>query len=57
MEEKHFRETMKLLQIPLEDNHVMRMYKMFDLSGDDSIDLNEFLEGLENCMRIDKIEI
>ncbi|KAI6658031.1 hypothetical protein LOD99_15745 [Oopsacas minuta] len=57
VEEKHFRETMQLLRIPLQDNHVMRMYKMFDLSGDNSIDFSEFLEGLNNKIGLKKIII
>lgn len=57
VEEKHFRETMRLLQIPLEDGLVMRMYKMFDLSGDDSIDYSEFSEGLKNRIGLKKVLI
>ena len=57
VEEKHFKETMMLLQIPLEDSLVLRMYKMFDLSGDNSIDYSEFSEGLKNRIGLKKVLI
>ena len=57
VEEQQFRETLKILQIPISDDHILRMYKMFDLSGDKNIDYSEFYDGLKNRIGLKKVFI